>query len=539
MNKGKSGARKTRKWHDENRRYRELVENLQEGIWELDKNDNTVFVNPRMAELLGYSTEEMIGKNVYDFIDIAHVKRTRKLLNRRKLGIKEQFDFEFLKKNGTTLLARLEAGPLYDRNGRYRGSIASVMDISRRKKAEDELKKSRRNFSIAFQSNPAPTVISTLKYGRYIDVNKSWLDLLGFERKEMIGRTTRELNIWDRADQRDQLLARLKKEGSIRNELIHIKTRNGKIKDILWSAEVIEMDGEEAVLSLFYDITAQKKNEEAVREFAAYVRGLIDASLDPVMSISPDGKITDANRVTEKLLGFSRKSLIGTDFAPYFTNPDRAGMLLHEVLQAGFVKNYPLQMRHKTGRITEVLFNASVYKDLSGKVRGVFALARDMEDQKKALKELHRKDRELAFKSKNLQEINSALKILVKHREDDKKELEGKVLMNVKKLVLPYVEKLKRVCFLPEQRAYLDILESHLQDIISPFLHTLTSSHLGLTPREIQVVTMIREDKSTKEISDALNVSTRAVEFHRNRIRKKFQLSGKKVNLKSYLLRLG
>ncbi len=538
MTRKRAGTRET-KLPNENGRYRELVENLQEGIWELDLNGDMVFVNPRMAEMLGYSVDELTGRNIFSFVDSAGVRRGRRYLKRHQQGIKEQFDFEIIKKDGSILYARLIAGPVYDRHGQIRGSFASVMDISRRKKIEDELKKSRRNFSIAFQVNPAPIVISTLKEGRYIDVNKSWLDLIGFDRKEIIGRTTHDLNIWDRAGEREELLAKLKKEGAIKNELIHLRTKDGKIKDILWSAEVIEMGGKEAILSLFYDITVQKKNEEVLREFSAYVRSLIEASIDPLMSVSPERKITDVNRATEQFLGFSRKSLIGTDFAEYFIHPEKAETLHNRVLLSGFVKNCPLQMRHKSGKASDVLFNASVYRDASGKVQGVFAAARDIEDQKRALKALHKRDRELSIKSKNLQELNSALKVLIKHREDDKKELESKVLMNVKKLVLPYLEKLKMLSEDPEQKAYLDILETHLQDIISPFLHTLTSNHLGLTPREIQVVTMIREDKSTKEISNALNISTKAVEFHRNSIRKKFQLSGKKVNLKSYLTRLG
>ncbi len=523
---------------DDDGRYRELVENLQEGIWELDANADTVFVNPRMTQMLGYPAQDMLGKNVFLFIDPANLKRARRYLERQLKGIKEQFDFEFLKKDGTVLYTRMEAGPVFDKDGRTRGVFASLMDISRRRKAEDELKKSRRNFSLAFQSNPAPIVISNLEQGRYLDVNKSWLDLIGYERKEMIGKTAQDLKVWSSPGQREEILARLRKEKAFRNEPIKLRTKDGTIKDILWSAEIIEMDGEEAILSMFYDATVQKRNEEALREFSAYVRSLIEASIDPLISISVERKITDVNRATEQFLGIDRNSLIGSDFSLYFTNPDKAEALHNKVLLAGFAKNCPLQMRHKSGKPRDVLFNASVYRDTSGRVQGVFAAARDIEDQKRALKALHRRDRELSVKSKNLQELNSALKVLIKHREDDRKELESRVLLNVRKLILPYLDKLKAISEEPEQKAYLDILETHLQDIISPFLHTLTSNHLGLTPREIQVVTMIREDKSTKEIADSLNISTKAVEFHRNSIRKKFQLSGKKVNLKSYLSRL-
>lgn len=130
-------------------KYRYLIENLREGIWAIDKDSYTTFANPRMAEMLGYTIDEMMGKHLFSFMDKRGVEIAQKLVNRRKGGIKEQHDFEFLRKNGTRLYATLATTPIFDDKGNYSGAIAGVIDISRRKQAEDALRLSEERYSLA------------------------------------------------------------------------------------------------------------------------------------------------------------------------------------------------------------------------------------------------------------------------------------------------------------------------------------------------------------------------------------------------------
>lgn len=118
-------------------------------------------------------------------------------------------------------------------------------------------------------------------------------------------------------------------------------------------------------------------NQE-LRNSAAYARSLLEASLDPLVTISAEGKITDVNEGSIQATGVSRARLIGTDFSDYFTEPDRAREGYQQVFAQGFVTDYPLIIRHRDGRLTEVLYNASVYRDSGGQVLGVFAAARDV-----------------------------------------------------------------------------------------------------------------------------------------------------------------
>lgn len=136
------------------------------------------------------------------------------------------------------------------------------------------------------------------------------------------------------------------------------------------------------------DITERKKAEEIVRLSNIYNRSLIEASLDPLVTIGHDGKITDVNEATEKVTGYLRGELIDTDFTNYFTEPEKAEKGYQEVFKEGFVLNYELEIQHKSGKITPVLYNASIYKDEFGEIFGVFAAARDITERKRNEQEL-------------------------------------------------------------------------------------------------------------------------------------------------------
>ncbi len=132
------------------------------------------------------------------------------------------------------------------------------------------------------------------------------------------------------------------------------------------------------------DITEIKTAAKEIESANKYNRRLIEASLDPLVTIGPDGKITDVNQSTEKVTGFSRNELIGTDFSNYFTEPKQARKSYLQVFKVGFVFGYPLEIKNKNGNVTPVLYNASVYKDEFGEVLGVFAAARDITETRKA-----------------------------------------------------------------------------------------------------------------------------------------------------------
>ena len=150
-------------------------------------------------------------------------------------------------------------------------------------------------------------------------------------------------------------------------------------------------------------------------------------------------------------------------------------------------------------------------------------------------KQLRESREELKEQKQSLEEMNVALKVLLKQREEDKLELEKKVLSNVKDLVLPYIEKLKNSRLKPKEKTLVEIVETHLNDVISPFLQKFANAQILLTPQEMQIASLVKDGKTSKEIADVLNVSETTVNFHRKNLRIKFGLRNKQTNLRSYL----
>jgi DNA-binding CsgD family transcriptional regulator len=155
----------------------------------------------------------------------------------------------------------------------------------------------------------------------------------------------------------------------------------------------------------------------------------------------------------------------------------------------------------------------------------------------KLTEEALRKSQEALIEQKqSLEETNIAMKVLLRQREADKLELEKKVLNNVRDLVLPYVEKLKNARLKAKDRTLVDIVDRHIQDIISPMLQHFSNAKIMLTPQEMQVASLVRDGKTSKEIAGILNIAETTVSFHRKNLRIKFGLNNKNTNLRSYLI---
>ena len=159
----------------------------------------------------------------------------------------------------------------------------------------------------------------------------------------------------------------------------------------------------------------------------------------------------------------------------------------------------------------------------------------DISDRKRAEQALLEKDRDLERKTQELQELNAAFKVLLEYQDEERERLEEYILRNVEELIFPYIEKLQKRRLDDGNRAILHIIKQNIEDLISPFAKTLSSKHLELTPTETQIADLVRQGRTSKEIASLMDVSLKAIEFHRINIRKKLGLLHKKTNLRSYL----
>jgi DNA-binding CsgD family transcriptional regulator len=211
---------------------------------------------------------------------------------------------------------------------------------------------------------------------------------------------------------------------------------------------------------------------------------------------------------------------------------------LNNHFETGVKYDVDYRHRHKSGEYRWQNSRGQAVLDERGKPTKMVGCISDITERKRAEEALKKRERDLKAKSRKLEELNTALKVLLKQREDDKDELEKKVLVNVKQLAMPYIERLKKSRLKDKEADYVNILESNLTNIISPFSNKLSSKYINLTPKEIQIANLIKEGKTTKDIANLLNISPGTVEYHRENIRRKLNLKNKKGNMRSYLLTL-
>ena len=148
-------------------------------------------------------------------------------------------------------------------------------------------------------------------------------------------------------------------------------------------------------------------------------------------------------------------------------------------------------------------------RDSLGNPIGILGVGRDITDRRRTEDALKQREHELFLKSSNLEEVNMALKVLLRQRDTDRLEFEKRILTNVKKLVTPYIRKLKRSTLSAEQKIYTDILENNINELMSPFLGNLSAKYMDFTSQEIQVANLVKEGKTSKDIAELMNITER------------------------------
>lgn len=308
---------------------------------------------------------------------------------------------------------------------------------------------------------------------------------------------------------------------------------------------------EDRELQITIDLALYKhKMERKLRAREEQYRRLADLMNEGLAELDVNGQLVYANHRLCEMLGLSWKDLEGRLAGDFM---DEAGVLflkrqLGRLLSAD-KKSCVVNLLGQEGlRIATILSLQTVF-DVDQNIQRAIAVFTDVselkaaqEELKKANDELEQKvqarTEELEFKTTSLEEVNTALKVLLDKREEDKQKLQKQVLSNIKELVDPYIAKIRRTTMDARQSAFIDIMESNLKDIVSPFARTLATRDFNLTPAEMQIANLIKQGKSTKFIAELLNLSSRTIESHRRNIRIKLGLKNKKANMRTYLMSL-
>lgn len=284
--------------------------------------------------------------------------------------------------------------------------------------------------------------------------------------------------------------------------------------------------------------------ELALRTAEERFRTFFEYAPDAIYLSDVNGIFIDGNRSAEQLTGYSRAELIGKNYFDLDLLSDeqfpKALELLERNISGSPTGPDEFDLKRKDGGLVSVeICTYPIY--LQGE-RCVLGVAHDITAHKQAEEELNRARESLEIKvgerTRDLEEVNTTLRVLLKGRDDDRTALEQAMLHNLHELVLPCIEKLKAAKLQERQRAILELLETNLRDITSPMMRSLSMQHLHFTPAEISVANCIRHGKATREIAELLQLSIKTVHFHRDNIRRKCGIKNKKVNLRTFLAAL-
>jgi len=471
----------------------------------------------------------------------------------------------------------LEANKQLEREITYRGGV------------EKRLRESEVYIKSLLQA--APIGIGLVKNRVFEWLNDQMCEILGYSEEELVGQSAR---VAYETDEEFERVGRIKysqiHEGGMGTVETRCKRKDGSVLDVFIASSAIDpADLSKGVIFTVMDITERKRAQNQLQW-----KGEVDAALaelfKPLSSQSisieemANAILDQAKKLTRSAHGFvsivdssagdniavtlsemipQQCTVAPEDQKIVFSRGDDGlygglwGCCLNtlEPFYTNSPTTHPASRGTPKGHIPIKRF-LSVPVVLNQELVGQISVANKQEDyaerdltmtsqiaefyalairRKRGLDNLRKRESELQTKSQELEEVNAALTVLLKRREEDKENLQDNVVINVKELVLPYIEKLKNDHLSPQQAILVSIVESNIKEIVSPFAAKLSSKFLNLTPTELQIASMVRDGRSSKKIAALMNLSPNTIMFHRYNLRRKLGLKKRKVNLRSFL----
>ena len=368
-----------------------VIQNSPAAIIVTDTQGIVELWNREAERIFGWREEEVVGRH-NPIVPSDRIEETRAVRQRVLGGETVRFDESVrLRKDGTTIPVEFSAALLRDAQGRPRGVLAILGDKSGRRKIEDTLRQSEDRFSKVLSASSIGISVSRLEDGLFITVNEAYLAIYGYERAEMIGRTSSELNLLVGSDARRRIVEFMRRDGKTRDMELLVRRKSGEVRTVVYSAELIDVGGTECMLGLTLDVTEQKRSAEALRTSEERFRKYFEMGLFGMAITTPARRVLEVNAELCRMLGFTREELLGMEWGG-LTHPDDKAATAGQfnAMIEGRLDGYSLEKRfiRKDGLAVDVAMSVNSVRSLDGKLEYFVALFQDISERKRAGEEL-------------------------------------------------------------------------------------------------------------------------------------------------------
>ncbi len=524
-------------WQESEKRFQKLFNCCPMGIfiYKLTADGSLVFVNANRGAdtILGVNCQKFIGKKIEEaFPPLAETiipAKYKEVAAGGKTWESEHIDYTHGKISGAFKVVAFQTKP---------NEMACMFeDITDHKQANVELLESKEKYHLL--SEGTFEAIVWHDSGKIIEANDQYYHMFGYRPEELAGKDAISMTATPGSAEfmRKKIFAGhlgpyqvmgMKKDGTVFPMEIRIKKMKYK--------------GRTARMAAIRDLTEQKEVETALNESERKYKTLIENANSIILRWDPNGNIIYLNPYGLDYFGYKKGEVIGAHVVGTIVpEEETSGRNLREMIKditknpKKYKNNLNQNMRSNGERVWVQWTNVAII-DTTGEFVEILSIGNDLTEKVFAEEALRSSEEQFKAQAQHLEEVNTAMKILLKKREEDRNELEEKVLLNVRELVVNYLEKLKHSGLDSKQKTYVDIMDSNLNDIISPFLRRLSYHYSDLTPTEVGVAKLIKQGKTSKEIAELFNLSPRTIEFHRDNIRNKMGLKNRKINLRTHLL---
>jgi len=407
--------------------------------------------------------------------------------------------------------------------------------IRKGKRLSQSLRECEKKYRNLFDNAQVGLFRSRFSDSKLLVCNNRYAEVLGYESQQRCLSAFFAADHYQYPEDRKRMLAIIEKSGRIDNFDCPVLREDGSIVFVRFSAH-LDREGN-YIEGVMADITEQKRVERELQKQVMRNEMILQTTIAGFCLVSMEMKILQINNAACGIIGYSREEMTNRSLQDFIDNQSLRELMQHiDKVNKNGSDCFEMKYQHKDGNILYLRICTNFLE--IDEEKHYFSFFYDITERKLAHLALHKREKELQIKTEGLEEINTALKVLLKKRQEDKTDLEENVLHNIREVIVPYLEKLSKSGLTERQEAYLEIIKSNLNGIISPFSRKLTSTYLKFTPGELQIANLIKQGKSTKEIADLLCLSPETISFHRKNIRKKIGIQKQNIDLTTFLLSL-